>query len=44
VLPPIVALREIVDGDVGVSPLMGACTSVTSSRFSGIAATKIVEA
>ncbi|GFG55731.1 type III PLP-dependent enzyme [Mycolicibacterium agri] len=73
--PPIVALREIVDGvgadesvtlagptcdsadviardypmptlgigDVVVSPLMGAYTSVTASRFNGIPATKIVE-
>lgn len=73
--PPILALREIVDGvrgheavtlagptcdsadviardypmpaldvgDVVVSPLMGAYTSVTASRFNEIAATKIVE-
>jgi ornithine decarboxylase len=30
-------------GDVIVSPVMGAYTSVTSSRFNGIAATRIVE-
>jgi ornithine decarboxylase len=30
-------------GDVVVSPLMGAYTSVTSSRFNGIPATPIVE-
>lgn len=30
-------------GDVVVSPMMGAYTAVTSSRFNGIAATKIVE-
>ena len=30
-------------GDVVVSPLMGAYTSVTSSRFNGIAATPIIE-
>jgi ornithine decarboxylase len=73
--PPIMALREIVDGvggcepvtlagptcdsadviardypmpalnvgDVIVSPMMGAYTSVTSSRFNGIAATPIIE-
>ena len=73
--PPIMALREVVDGvgacepvtlagptcdsadviardypmpslnvgDVVVSPMMGAYTSVTSSRFNGIAATPIVE-
>ncbi len=73
--PPILALREIVDGvgglepvtlagptcdsadvvahdypmpalntgDVVVSPMMGAYTSVTSSRFNGIPHTKIVE-
>ncbi len=73
--PPILALREVVDGvsdyepvtlagptcdsadviardypmpalnvgDVVVSPMMGAYTSVTSSRFNGIAATPIVE-
>jgi ornithine decarboxylase len=73
--PPILAMREIVDGascyepvtlagptcdsadivardypmpaltvgDVIVSPVMGAYTSVTSSRFNGIPATKIVE-
>jgi ornithine decarboxylase len=29
-------------GDVVVSPLMGAYTSVTSSRFNGVAATTIV--
>ena len=73
--PPILAMREIVDGagghepvtlagptcdsadviardypmptlnvgDVVVSPMMGAYTSVTSSRFNGIPATPIVE-
>lgn len=73
--PPILALREVVDGvsgyesvtlagptcdsadviardypmptlnlgDVVVSPMMGAYTSVTSSRFNGIPATPIVE-
>jgi ornithine decarboxylase len=73
--PPILALREIVDGacghepvtlagptcdsadvvardypmpalnvgDVVVSPMMGAYTSVTSSRFNGVPATPIVE-
>ncbi|RDH74948.1 type III PLP-dependent enzyme [Mycolicibacterium moriokaense] len=73
--PPILALREIVDGvtgyepvtlagptcdsadviardypmpslsvgDIVVSPMMGAYTSVTSSRFNGIPATRIVE-
>jgi ornithine decarboxylase len=73
--PPILAMREIVDGascyepvtlagptcdsadviardypmpalnvgDVIVSPVMGAYTSVTSSRFNGIPATTIVE-
>lgn len=73
--PPILALREIVDGvggnervtlagptcdsadviardypmptltvgDVVVSPMMGAYTAVTSSRFNGISATRIVE-
>jgi ornithine decarboxylase len=73
--PPILSLREIVDGpgdnepvvlagptcdsadviavdypmptlnvgDVVVSPLMGAYTSVTSSRFNGIPATPIIE-
>ena len=73
--PPILALREIIDGvgglepvtlagptcdsadvvahdypmpalntgDVVVSPMMGAYTSVTSSRFNGIPHTKIVE-
>jgi ornithine decarboxylase len=73
--PPILALREIVDGvagddpvtlagptcdsadviardypmptlnvgDVVVSPMMGAYTSVTSSRFNGIAATPVIE-
>jgi ornithine decarboxylase len=30
-------------GDVIVSPVMGAYTSVTSSRFNGIPATTIVE-
>jgi len=30
-------------GDVVVSPMMGAYTSVTSSRFNGIPATPIVE-
>ena len=30
-------------GDVVVSPLMGAYTSVTSSRFNGIPATPVVE-
>ena len=29
-------------GDIVVSPMMGAYTSVTSSRFNGIAATPIV--
>ncbi len=73
--PPILALREVVDGvtdhepvtlagptcdsadviardypmpalnvgDVVVSPMMGAYTSVTSSRFNGIPATPIIE-
>lgn len=73
--PPILALREMVDGvggfepvtlagptcdsadviardypmpalnvgDIVVSPVMGAYTSVTSSRFNGIPSTKIVE-
>ncbi len=73
--PPILALREVLDGlrghepvtlagptcdsadviardypmpalnvgDVVVSPMMGAYTSVTSSRFNGIAATPVVE-
>jgi len=73
--PPIMALREVVDGvspyepvtlagptcdsadviardypmpslnvgDVVVSPMMGAYTSVTSSRFNGIPATPIIE-
>jgi ornithine decarboxylase len=31
-------------GEVVISPLMGAYTSVTSSRFNGIAATPIVMA
>jgi len=30
-------------GDVVVSPMMGAYTSVTSSRFNGIPATPIIE-
>jgi ornithine decarboxylase len=73
--PPILAMREVVDGvsgyepvtlagptcdsadviardypmptlnvgDVVVSPMMGAYTSVTSSRFNGIPATPVVE-
>ena len=73
--PPILAIREVVDGvggyepvtlagptcdsadviardypmptlnvgDVVVSPMMGAYTSVTSSRFNGIPATLIIE-
>ncbi len=42
VIAPDYPMPELAVGDVVVSPMMGAYTSVTSSRFNGIAETRIV--